>query len=40
MGQELPDNLVYAYINPGAARSVCSEGELKVAGLTVTELLK
>lgn len=34
MGQELPDNLVYASINPGAARSSGSQGELKVAGLT------
>lgn len=40
MGQELPDNLVYAYINPGAARSLGSQGELKVAGLTAENLLK
>lgn len=32
-GQELPDNLVYASINPGAARSGGSQGELKVADL-------
>lgn len=39
-GQELPDNLVYASINPGAARSGGSQGELKVAGLTAEDLLK
>lgn len=39
MGQELPDNSVYAHINPGAARSVSSQGELKVALLTQVELL-
>ena len=39
-GQEPPDNLVYAYINPRAERSVRPQGELKVAGFTVADLLK
>lgn len=39
MGQELPDNFVYAHINPGTARSISSQGELKVALLTQVELL-
>ena len=29
-GQELPDNLVYAYISPRAERSIRPQGELKV----------
>lgn len=40
MGQEPPDNLVYAYINPRAERSVRPQGELKVAGFTAADLLK
>jgi len=39
-GQELPDNLVYAYISPRAERSIRPQGELKVAGFTVADLLK
>ena len=40
MGQELPDNSVYAYINPGAERSIRRQGELKVTGFTAADLLK